>query len=612
MQTITTFDSTKESLQDLLQSIKVAQTQLPDFQRGWVWDDEHIRSLLASVSLSYPIGAVMMLQSGNPDVRFKPRIVEGGTHPNPPEPERLILDGQQRLTSLFQALMMGEAVTTRDLRGNPIKRWYYLDIQQALSPQGDRDEAIIGVPEDRKVYNFRGQLVADYSTLTLECQAELLPLHIVFNLSALTNWQMTYLQVDTNQMAERLQRWNQLNQSVIQRFQQYQLPVIILRKETPKEAVCQVFEKVNTGGVSLTVFELLTATYAADDFNLRDDWNARAKQFKDYRLLQSIQSDDLLQAVTLLATYNRRQGQLAAQVSAQDLVGISCKRKEILKLSLSDYQAWADDATKGFIKAAKLLFSQKLFAARDLPYRTQLTPLAAIMAMLGDQAELSGIRDKLLRWYWCGVLGELYGGAIETRFAKDLPEVLAWIAGGPEPDTINDANFTPARLLTLQTRNSAAYKGLSALILLAQAKDLRTGNTIEDSFYFDDKVDIHHIFPKAWCITQQIDRRRYNSIINKTPLDAKTNRIIGKFAPSVYLQRLQRSATVSPTKMDVLLRSHLIDPDAMRSDDFDAFFAARKLALLDRIEQAMGKPVARDVVEPDPLLMPVEIEDEEE
>jgi Uncharacterized conserved protein len=198
MEAITTFDSTKESLQDLLRDIKDAKMQLPDFQRGWVWDDEHIRSLLASVSLSFPIGAVMMLQTGNAEVRFKPRLVEGVVHTAPPEPERLILDGQQRLTSLFQALMLGQPVTTRDLRGNEIQRWYYLDINKALSPNGDRDEAIIGVPGDRKVRNFRGEVIADYSTTALECAAELFPLHIVFDLSALTNWQMAYFPKPTN------------------------------------------------------------------------------------------------------------------------------------------------------------------------------------------------------------------------------------------------------------------------------------------------------------------------------------------------------------------------------------------------------------------------------
>lgn len=121
MSTITTFDSTVESLLDLLESIQECRTQLPDFQRGWVWDDERIRNLLISVSLSYPIGAVMMLQTGNPNVRFASRPVEGVDNPRQVEPERLILDGQQRLTALFQSLKLKAPVATRDKRDKTIK-----------------------------------------------------------------------------------------------------------------------------------------------------------------------------------------------------------------------------------------------------------------------------------------------------------------------------------------------------------------------------------------------------------------------------------------------------------------------------------------------------------
>lgn len=610
MDAMTTFDSTKESLLDMLRSVRDGKTQLPDFQRGWVWDDEHIRSLLASISLSYPIGAVMMLQTGNVDVRFKPRLVEGVMLPNLPEPERLILDGQQRLTSLFQSLFLGQAVTTRDVRSNQIKRWYYLDIHKALSANGDRDEAIIGLPEDRKVRNFRGDVIADYSTADLECAAELLPLPLLFDVPGLTAWQMRYLQADPAHMVDRLARWNDLTQTVIQRFQQYQVPLILLRKETPKEAVCQVFEKVNTGGVSLTVFELLTATYAADDFSLRDDWVVRERRLRKHWVLSTIQSDDFLQAVTLLATRARRQQALAAGTSADNAPGISCKRKDILRLLLEDYQTWADPVTDGFERAARFLYGQKIFGARDLPYRTQVTPLAAIFAVLGDRADSAGVSAKLARWYWCGVFGELYGGAIETRFAKDLPEVLDWIEGGPEPSTVQDANFAPQRLLTLRTRNSAAYKGVHAVLMRDGGQDFRTGDSIDVQLYFDDRIDIHHIFPQDWCKHNKIDVRRYDSIVNKTPLAAKTNRMISNNAPSTYLVRIQRSVGIDDARMDQILHSHVVDPNYLRTDNFDAFFKAREAALLDRIEKAMGKPIARDSALPD-VSVPVEYEEEE-
>jgi hypothetical protein len=305
MMTLTTFDSTRESLLDMLQSVRRGNIQLPDFQRGWVWDNDHIKSLLASILQSYPIGAVMMLQAGNPDVRFKPRLVEGVTLACPPEPERLILDGQQRLTSLYQALMARCPVLTRDRRGNPIERWYYLAIAKVVDPHADKEEAIIDVPRDRIIRNFRGEAEADYSTSEKECASEVFPLALIFDNAGFMAWQMKYVNLEREQSQERFNRFNSLFLNAVQPYQQYQIPLILLRKETKKEAVCQVFEKVNTGGVSLTVFELLTATYAAEDYNLRDDWVKRKNLLCQQKVLSSIQNDDLLQAITLLATWHR-------------------------------------------------------------------------------------------------------------------------------------------------------------------------------------------------------------------------------------------------------------------------------------------------------------------
>jgi len=121
MEEKTTFTSDKEPLFDVLKEIADGRIQLPEFQRSFIWDDEHIRSLLASISLSYPMGAVMMLENGNPDVRFKPRPIEGVELAEEVEPERYILDGQQRLTALFQSLFQNNPVKTEDDRKKAIK-----------------------------------------------------------------------------------------------------------------------------------------------------------------------------------------------------------------------------------------------------------------------------------------------------------------------------------------------------------------------------------------------------------------------------------------------------------------------------------------------------------
>lgn len=587
------FDSTKTPLQELLARANSGKLQLPDFQRGWVWDDDRIRSLLASVSVSFPIGAVMLLQTGGEHVRFKPRPL-AGTQPRLRDvsPETLILDGQQRLTSLYQALMSATVVETKDAKSKPIRRWYYLDMKKAVTNGDDREDAVLSVPEDRQVKAFGGEVTLDVTTPDREYAADCFPVNRIFQSA---EWRQAYSE-HWNFDRDKMRLFNEFEREVIKRFEQYQVPVIELKKETPKEAVCLVFERVNTGGVALNVFELLTASFAADDFQLRDDWNAREQRLKSqHPVLRNLQNDDFLQAISLLVTQARRREALGAGATADNAPGISCKRKDILKLEVGDWKAWADRVEAGFVRAARFLYGQKIFKARDLPYRTQLVPLAAMFVDLGKDGETEGARQKIARWYWCGVLGELYGGAIESRFARDLPEVTALVRGeAVEPITIQEASFQPNRLLTLRTRNSSAYKGLYALLMRDGGRDFRTGEPIEAQTFFDDKVDIHHIFPERWCKGAKIDPGTYNSVINKTALAARTNRQIGGRAPSKYLPAIEKAAGVDPAKMDEVLRSHCIAPEALRTDQFWDFFARRAEALLARIEVATGKTIARE------------------
>jgi len=534
----------------------------------------------------------MMLQTGNESIRFKPRPVEGVSLNDGQEPEWYILDGQQRLTSLFQAILLGRAVETQDSRGKKIKRFYYINIGMALNLDADREEAIIGLPEDKKVRNFRGEVLEDFSSPEKEYEVGLFPLTKILDCA---DWRSDFEEY-WDYEREKIILFNSFEKEVIKRFEQYQLPLITLRKEIPKEAVCRVFEKVNTGGVSLTVFELLTATFAADDFNLRKDWKVRKNSFdKDsYQNIQHFESTDFLQGITLLSTYDRRQQFLQEGHEGEKIPGISCKRKDILKLSLDDYRTWADRFDAGVKRASRFLSTQKIFSARDVPYRTQLTPLSAILAILGEEAENDGVRQKLAQWYWCGVLGEQYGSAIETRSAKDLPEVIDWIHGGQLPSTIMEANFNEERLLSLRTRNSAAYKGLYALLIKDGCQDFRSGDTINVQQYFDDKIDIHHIFPHKWCDENSINMNLCNSILNKTPLSARTNRIIGGRAPSEYITRVQHGANIDDERMGEILRSHAIEPELLRANDFKGFIEHRKMALLKRIEGAIGKQVIRE------------------
>jgi hypothetical protein len=536
----------------------------------------------------------MTLRTGNPDVKFRPRPLEGVRLPGPVEPDLMLLDGQQRATSLYLALKSGEPVPTTDARGKEMSRRYYIDIPASLLQDGDREEAIVSVPADGRVKNFRGEVLLDVSDRESEIAAEMFPLGIVMDQPATMDWQLAYLQHGPGEAADRLQTWMRFNEAVINPFVQYQVPVIQLAKSTPKEAVCQVFEKVNTGGVSLTVFELITATYAADDFNLRDDWDERRVKLTAHPVLSRFEPSDFLQVVTLLATYERRLNHLAISPEDEKAPAVSCKRRDVLRLSLPEYRKWADVVTDAVLRVVPFVHGEHVFTARDMPYATQLVPLAAIFATLGGKADGHGVRQKLRRWYWSGVFGEMYGGSTETRFANDLQDVVTWVSEeGPEPRTVRDAQFQAERLLTLRSRNSAAYKGLYALQMKRGGRDFRTGNPIDVHAYFDDAIDIHHVFPQKWCSSNDVARGIADSVVNKTAIDAHTNRRIGGAAPSSYLNRIETQEGIEGAELDAILRSHDIDPIALRQDDFPAFFNHRFERLLKQIEEAMGKPVNR-------------------
>ena len=381
-------------------------------------------------------------------------------------------------------------------------------------------------------------------------------------------------------------------------IQTYKVPVITLSKDTPKEAVCQVFENVNTGGVSLTVFELVTASFAADNFPLRDDWygaedkdgnreQGRYDRMRSKNKLLTVISDvDFLVAMTLLSRYHQKKD------GGDAAPAISCKKQDVLNLSLVDFQKYKEELTEGFISAANFLGEQRIFSERDLPYTTQFIPFSVLFALLKKRAQDVTVRDKLSRWYWCGILGEMYGGANETRYANDVTQVMAWLDGGEEPDTIARANFHSTRLLSLQTRLSAAYKGIMALILKAKAQDFISGKEMDFTAFLDENIDIHHIFPRHYCEGQKIERRKWNSIINKTPLSYRTNRIIGGNAPSVYLKKIESAGHVTEDALNTFIDTHLISAENLRADQFDEFFIARTKSLLALISNAMGKPVS--------------------
>ena len=575
--------SNDTDLAELLSQIENGKIQLPDFQRDYVWDDDRVCKLIESIAAGFPMGAVMFLETGNPAVRFSHRRFTGTPQTLVDNPDRLVLDGQQRLTTLYQVFRSKSAALVSGTKNNE-KRYYYLDIREALNPQSNMLEAVVSMPENKILtQNIGREVKLDLSTREAEYENMMFPLNLIFSQNGVMDWVFGLMSYN----AESVSMAKEFNDKVVKSINSYKIPVITLTKDTSKEAVCQIFENVNTGGVKLTVFELITASFAADEYDIRKDWENISSEFVSHcDILRAVGSTNFLTAMTLLSSYRRYCGNPVDHV-------VSCKKRDVLKLSLADYKLCRSALVNGFLRASDFLVHQGVYTCVDLPYSSQLIPLAAIFAY----AEIAGInlsiqtnRDILSRWYWCGVFGEQYGAANETRYVLDIVGVFQQIADGTMPDTVVRANIQPGRLLTMQTRNSAAYKGVMALILQDSPLDFMSGNRMNVATYLEESTDIHHIFPQNYCAARY-DSLKWNSVVNKTPIYAGTNRSIGGRAPSEYIRTMFNKG-LSEVQIREAISSHKISYDLLAADDFEGFIVDRAIRLLDRIEAAMGKSIA--------------------
>ncbi|MEU5552122.1 DUF262 domain-containing protein [Micromonospora sp. NPDC047793] len=584
-------------LQKLLKDIESGVLQLPDFQREWKWDDQRIRELIATVTLDYPLGVVMTLETGGRKP-FRPRTLTGAEAGRSIIPDLLLLDGQQRLTSLFQALHLSQPVRTVDDRNKELERWYYVDITKAVGSSTDRDEAIVSVPKDRVLRsNFARTVHLDLSSRTLECRARHFPLSAVFDSDRVTAWQREFVLMDD----ANWDLWAQFDQRILHNIRSFQIPMIKLAASTTKDAVCSVFERVNTGGVPLNVFELLTATYAGDHqyekahgdyYRLPDAWHDIKKSLATSypvfgRIEQGIDDglsrSDFLQAVTLVNTWERKREKLT--------MAVSCKRRDLLNLPLDDFIRVAPRVASAFEWVGEFLSEQFIVRQTDLPYRTQLVPMAAVRAILSERTDEPDIRDLITRWYWCGVLGEMYGGATESRFTRDVEQLVARATGVSHviPDTITEAAFLADRLDTLTTRNSAAYKGIYALLVKQGAVDwYHSEGPLTPGTLLQHAVGIRQVFPKQWIARHVPNDNRGNSIVNKTPLSYRASKSLTG-SPSAYLQVLARETGTRPEWFDDVVATHVMNPAALHVDDFEGFYADRSSRLVELVNEAMGK-----------------------
>lgn len=590
------FQAKSESLTALLPDIHAHKAVLPNFQREWVWEPIMVKELIISVANRYPAGSLLTMPYSGNTFAVRPFSGSGSGSDLKTTPTLLVLDGQQRLTSLYQALFSKQGVN--DASGGV--HFVYLDVQKLTNHETDESQmedtfadCVSTVAVNRKGQKLRYRGLRDYDDITTfdqEIEHGLLPLYTVFNSDELVKWRDRYIQDRANRDYDRLmelrEEWDREVAPWIKRIGEYRFPVIELNRDMELHAICHIFEKVNSTGVPLTVFELCTAILWAQKLHLNEKWQESRDKFARDQILRMqgpLEGAMFLQVISLLSSLKRK------RESPESRIAVNCRREDLLKLKADTVNEWWAVAEKAYRDASKFMESQGILAQRVLPYGTLLLPLAAIMGFLRSQLgeiKFGEAWPKIERWYWCSAFSQRYSSSVEATAAVDFEQVITWIEGGDEPEAVRTFTFSADRLQDYTNIRSAIYKGILCLIAKNGAKDFGGEGTLSINLYYDSQQDHHHIFPVNALSNLGIKDWRVNSIVNKTLIGASTNRSIGGRLTAAYVETMK--SRLGEQRTHSILRSHLISPETLEKNDWENFFLARREELKQLIHTTCG------------------------
>jgi hypothetical protein len=559
------FETVPRQLSNLVTRIQAGEIALPDFQRDFVWDATKTEELIRSIISKFPVGTLLFWKQGS-DVLFASRSFDGASHLGDKKPAELVLDGQQRLTALFQALM-GEGDERFYLK---IDEYVSLDENRVLSfHEVDFDKAIVSVPAaSNKTQEQKNRAILGISHFP------------VADVNTFDDWLDEYVEALEKEAEECDTKflkslYRRMRDKYIIPLRSYGLPVLTLPETTPVEAVCTIFETLNRTGKPLGPFELLTARYYPQGVNLRDYW---VEAQENYRSLVDFKVDpySVLQAVCV-----RAHG--------------SAQRSDVLKkLTAADIRKHWNPIIKGVAGVIDMLQSDcGLVSPKWLPYSMLLIPMASTWPEIQElePLERASAFERLQQFFWCSVFTTNYDQGANSQVGADYALLKDWVisGSGDSPEAVRELPISVSTFRSASVRRKALYAGMMCLLVKSRAEDFHTGQAMTPYRVGEAQIDSHHIFPKAY-LKKQNSSESSELLLNRSLIDSETNQIIGAKAPSVYLKAM--SDKYGEDKLTSVLASHAIKvgPESgIMRDDYPVFLSERLSTIVQLVERATGR-----------------------
>jgi hypothetical protein len=583
------FQTNPEPVSALMVEVEQRKLGLPQFQRSFIWAPANTASLLSSMMARYPAGALLTWRHSNAPLQAReiegaPSLVDGAG------PERLILDGQQRVTALYRALQqkteesyfvyLGALLDVDAFEIRPHESIVWDNVVKARE---------LTAAERRALTRAKNPSEPEHHSRDWQYENLAFPIGENFD-----DWIDGLIDTVENP-DERKRRRDVLRlvrDTYLTQLQNYRFPVITLTDAASLAAVCNVFEKLNSNSIRLGPYEILTAKFFKDNVDLRARWETALAEnavLKDPAAANdhagfSIDPYLVLQIITMVQHQSPQRRAVLDKLTAQDVAD----RWDEVVLALRRVIEWLRGSC-GVIH-------------RDLlPYQAMLIPITGAWL---HRETLSGAKkadalSKISNYFWASTFTTNFDQGGASQAEKDYRDLVGWldareVDGVPiVPEANSVLKIKADDLLTATVRKKALMQGMMALTVKSGAKDFHKGEILTPSTYVSSNVNSHHLFPKARLADKEessrIDPQGFSGelILNRALIDAETNKRIGAKKPSAYLAEMEAAGA----DVTSLLESHLCPVDDLVADSYKDFLLARLAVMVDRIEAETGVAV---------------------
>lgn len=465
---------TNPRIASLLGDVTKGNIKIPVLQREFVWQDEQIMSLLDSIYHGYPVGSLLLWSTKE---RLKhERNVGGFRLPKTPEdyPVQYVLDGQQRLTTLF-GVFNSDSDTEDD------------------------------------------ELAERFSVCFVPSREEFV------HISAANPSESINLKniLDTTKLLPELGRFDKAAQERIanltERFKDYEFPVVTIRDRTNQE-VCRVFQRINSSGTSLSTLELLAAWTWSEQFDLRNEIQDLLERLaeKGYEDLSEV---EVMRCLTAVARDSVDSDSLV-DVPPDELIAAMTK----LKLAMS--------GAIDFLEK-DLLIKNVVF----LPFPIMIVPLVRFFAASPKPTDAQ--RTSLRRWFWHCAFTQRYKAGTNRLVMEDLGKMKE-LAAGTDVFAKLTAKVDRSMFRKTWRINSTVAKAVVSLLAQRHPHSFINGAPVDlgNALSAYNAREFHHIYPKAYLITNGLSFHEANVIANICLLTASDNKEISDSDPHIYFQKI--------------------------------------------------------------------------